>query len=54
MKPYNSFCVEILYVGSTSAPVSSDEQFRLESYLHAHGLDMQAFQYLVKGIYPSR
>ncbi len=54
MKPYNSFCVETLHVGSASTPASRDEQFKLENYLHSHGLDMVAFQYLIKGTFPSR
>ncbi len=54
VKPYNSFCVETLHVGSASTPASRDEQFKLENYLHSHGLDMVAFQYLIKGTFPSR
>ena len=54
MKPYNSFCVDSLHVGPTFVPSTSDEKFRLESYLHTRGLDLTAFQYLLKGMYPSR
>ena len=62
MKPYNSFCVENLHVGflgtSGAAPsvanLSVEEKFQMKTYLQLHGLDLSAFDALVKGKFPSR
>ena len=60
VKPYNSFCVENLFVGfeaSVNPPeegLSPDERLQMKGFLISHGLDFVAFDQLAKGIFPPR
>jgi len=60
VKPYNSFCVDKLFVGpeptqgASSADLPSTEQPALASYLQYHALDYQVLSELGRGRYQAR
>ena len=59
MKPYNSYCVESLYVGfedfsARRDDISPQQNDYMRAYLSHHGLDDTTFTQLAQGKFPSR
>jgi hypothetical protein len=53
VKPYNSYLVDKIWVGSVDGSRSEDPVY-LRKYLFDHGLDDLGFQYVLRGKFPSR
>ena len=55
VKPYNSYCVEKLWVGFTETSLGERgllpqyDRHMMKKYLYDHGLDMQGFDAMVRG-----
>ena len=53
VKPYNSYLVEKIWVGSVDGSRPEDPAY-LRKYLFDHGLDDLGFQYILRGKFPIR
>jgi hypothetical protein len=53
VKPYNSFLVEKVWVGSIDGSRPEDTVY-LRKYQFDHGLDDLGFQYILRGRFPAR
>ena len=53
VKPYNSYLVEKIWVGSIDGSRTEDPVY-LRKYLFDHGLDDLGFQYILRGKFPNR
>jgi hypothetical protein len=58
VKPYNSFCVDSLFVGfeesSSISGIAPEQEEYMRAYLGHHGLDNATFTQLSRGKYPTR
>ena len=57
VKAYNSYCLERLWIGPKDVKTSDLDdagQQGFKKYLYDHGLDVPAFENLVRGVFPAR
>lgn len=59
MKPYNSYCVDSLYVGFENSAarrdgITAQQDDYMRAYLNHHGLDDTTFTQLAQGKFPAR